>query len=61
MEKSDEHADELTAVKSVSTGGFHSTEMRGFVPDKHSRIDEPKEDVTGCVHYKRRAKFVVSY
>lgn len=23
-------------------------------------VPVPKEDVTGCVHYKRRAKFVVS-
>lgn len=33
------------------------------VDDDHVNVhpEAPKEDVIGCVHYKRRAKFVVSY
>lgn len=64
MESNNEGVGELTTVKSVSTGDFHTNDIHSFVPEKkHSRIDDPasKQDTNGCVHYKRRAKFVVSY
>lgn len=87
MEKSNGHIDNITTVKSASTGNFHpAAVIHNYVPERttHSRIDvvdnnnldsndhnddhvdvvpqaPPIEDVSGCVHYKRRAKFVVSY
>lgn len=65
--------DEISAIK--STGDIHITESttvndvkRNFLADK-KRInqiaddddEDDEKDVIGCVHYKRRAKFVVSF
>lgn len=62
MEKTNDLCNERS-VKTVATGDFHpaapqTTKLNDFVPEKHNLIDD-KADVTGCVHYKRRAKFVV--
>lgn len=67
METNMKHSIE-NEIKSVKSTGDFCTELRNYVPepnndntdDVNNIIDEKAEDVIGCVHYKRRAKFVVS-
>lgn len=67
----------VKSVVSTGGFHHHTNDIRNFVPEKsridvddngavdddvvNADVPAPKEDVTGCVHYKRRAKFVVSY